>query len=127
MHLLSSGAGQSDDVENVGRNWDKSAVVCDPWAYGLNISFDWPFSYARIPFGDSFAAYSAALLEQNMKAMHSTFSGVRLRMTAKSQTVPASCIDSPAEIFRAEAYAFRVSLQEGFIRLLMSSQMLSFA
>ena len=70
------GRRESDDVESLGRNWDKSAVVCDPWAYGLNISFDWPFSHARIPFGDSFAAYSAVLLEQKMNAMHPRFSGV---------------------------------------------------
>ena len=79
---------QSDDVKNVGRNWDKNAVVCDTWAYGLNISFEWPFSYARIPFGDSYAAYSAALLDQNMKAMHPSFSGVRVDHREESGFLP---------------------------------------
>jgi hypothetical protein len=72
------GRSGKDEDDNLGRNWDKSAVVCDPWAYGMNRSFDWPFSNARIPFGDSFAAYSATLLEQNMKAMHPSFIGVRV-------------------------------------------------
>ena len=29
------GRNRSDDVDTIGRDWDKSAVVCDPWAYGL--------------------------------------------------------------------------------------------
>ena len=32
----------SDEDDNYGRNWGKSAVVCDPWAYGMNRSFAWP-------------------------------------------------------------------------------------
>jgi hypothetical protein len=38
----------------------------------------WPWDYAAIPFGDTFTAYSAALLEQNMKPIHKNFSGVTL-------------------------------------------------
>jgi len=72
------GRGESDDVESLGRNWDKSAVVCDPWAYGLKIPLPAGQIYGpEATFGDSYAAYSAALLEQNMKAMHPSFSGVR--------------------------------------------------
>jgi hypothetical protein len=68
-----------DDVDTVGRNWDKSAVVCDPWAYGLKIPLPAGQIYGpEATFGDSYAAYSAALLEQNMKAMHPSFSGVRV-------------------------------------------------
>jgi hypothetical protein len=73
------GRRESDDVESLGRNWDKSAVVCDPWAYGLKIPLPAGQIYGpERTFGDSYAAYSAALLEQNMKAMHPSFSGVRV-------------------------------------------------
>jgi hypothetical protein len=72
------GRRESDDVESLGRNWDKSAVVCAPWAYGLKIPLPAGQIYGpEATFCDSYAAYSAALLEQNMKAMHPSFSGVR--------------------------------------------------
>jgi hypothetical protein len=46
-----------DDVDTVGRNWDKSAVVCDPWAYGLKIPLPAGQIYgSEATFGDSYAA-----------------------------------------------------------------------
>jgi hypothetical protein len=72
------GRAGSDKDETPGRNWGESAVICDPWASGLYRPLGWPWDYAAIPFGDTFTAYSAALLEQNMNAMHKSFSGVTL-------------------------------------------------
>ena len=72
----------SDKDDKLGRNWGTNAVVCDPWASGLYFYRDWPWYnvavYADLRLGDSYAAYPASLLEQNMKAMHKSFSGVTL-------------------------------------------------
>jgi hypothetical protein len=69
-------SGKSDD-DSFGRNWGGDAVICDPWASGLKAFF--PGSpYGPIRFGDTYAAYSAAFLEQNMKAMHRDFNGASL-------------------------------------------------
>ena len=66
------GRSGSDTDDSFGRNWDSNAVICDPWASELKAFF--PGSpYGPIRFGDTYAAYSAAFLEQNMKAMHRDF------------------------------------------------------
>ena len=71
------GRSGSDTDDSFGRNWDSNAVICDPWASELKAFF--PGSpYGPIRFGDTYAAYSAAFLEQNMKAMHRDFNGVTL-------------------------------------------------
>ncbi|HRD67506.1 MAG TPA: hypothetical protein PKY50_15285 [Candidatus Competibacter sp.] len=73
------GRKESDEDDNYGGNWAKNAVVCDPWASGLprklaSASFGPPHT-----FGDSYAAYPAALLKKNMEAMFpGLFKGVSL-------------------------------------------------
>ena len=74
------GRNGNKDNDIFGRNWGDDAVVCDPWASGLREVV--PF-YGSLSFGDSYSAYSAAFLEQNMKAMHKSFSGVKMRHREK--------------------------------------------
>ena len=75
--VLVIGRSGSDTDDSFGRNWDSNAVICDPWASGLKAFFPGSL-YGPIRFGDTYAAYSAAFLEQNMKAMHRDFNGVTL-------------------------------------------------
>jgi hypothetical protein len=73
------GRQEGPDDDNFGRNWVKGAAICDPWASGLYRALPpgQPGPRAQDMFGESYAAYAANLLEQNMKAMHGAgFSGV---------------------------------------------------
>ena len=48
----------------------------DYTSFGIGHGITSPCTLKHV--GDSYAAYPASLLEQNMKAMHKTFSGVEL-------------------------------------------------
>lgn len=69
----------SEEDDNHGGNWGKNAVVCDPWASGLPRK---PAPASVGPphtFGDSYAAYSTALLKKNMVVLFpGLFNGVSL-------------------------------------------------
>jgi hypothetical protein len=67
--------GKPDDDE-MGLNWGKDAVVCDPWAAGVLIPLQPGTQGAMANYGHSYSAYPAALLARNMKAMHPSFTGV---------------------------------------------------
>jgi hypothetical protein len=59
--------------------WGKSAVVCDPWAFGyIGTDDSDPKHVRRGRFGDSFTAYTADLLGTKMKIMFPDFTGVLL-------------------------------------------------
>jgi hypothetical protein len=64
--------------DEFGRNWGKTAVVCDPWGARVIIPLRAGVQGPVNTYGDSYAAYAATLLEQNMKRMHPSFSGVSL-------------------------------------------------
>jgi hypothetical protein len=67
------------DNDPFGRTWGKDAVICDPWASGYIIPSPPGAKGRPRTFGDSFAVYTVDLLEQRMKAMHKSFSGVRFQ------------------------------------------------
>jgi len=70
--------GKSDN-DNMGRNWGDAAVVCDPWAYGVNKPL--PRGATNGPpdrYGPTFTAYPAEFLEQKMRSMPSRFSGASI-------------------------------------------------
>jgi hypothetical protein len=59
--------------------WGKSAVVCDPWAFGyIGTDNSDPKHVRTGRFGDSFTAYTADLLGTKMKIMFPDFTGVLL-------------------------------------------------
>jgi hypothetical protein len=59
--------------------WGKSAVVCDPWAFGyIGTDGSDPKHVRSGRFGDSFTAYTADLLGTKMKTMFPDFTGVLL-------------------------------------------------
>lgn len=70
------------DNNNMGTNWGDSAVVCDPWAYGLNKPLAagqyGPPSY----YGEAYTAYPTKDLGQKMAAMHASFKGVMIAVSA---------------------------------------------
>jgi hypothetical protein len=79
--VIGRGGSRADD--GVGQNWGEAAVVCDPWAPGLEISLGYddkgkPIQGPVERFGETFAAYAAKFLGAKMKAMHPQFVGVRL-------------------------------------------------
>jgi hypothetical protein len=75
------GRKASPDNDNVGRNWGKCAVVCDPWAHGRSKPLKPGTLGPPDAYGPSHTAYPATLLEQNMRAMHSSFSGVMVAVS----------------------------------------------
>jgi hypothetical protein len=61
------------------RKWGKSAVVCDPWAFGYIGTDDSDPNHVRSGrFGDPFTVYTADLLGTKMKTMFPSFTGVLL-------------------------------------------------
>jgi hypothetical protein len=64
------------DNDAVGRNWGKDAAVCDPWAAGVLIPLPPNVEGPLDTFGMAYGAYTANLLEQNMKRIFPTFKGV---------------------------------------------------
>jgi hypothetical protein len=67
----------SDDDDDRGTNWGKSAVICDPWAHGLYKALPPDVQGPPETFGYHYSAYAAMLLNQKMAAMHSNFRGVK--------------------------------------------------
>lgn len=69
------------DNNNMGTNWGDAAVVCDPWAHGLMRPLPPGMSGPADTYGPSFSAYPAKLLDQKMKTMHASFSGVSVAVS----------------------------------------------
>lgn len=75
------GRDGKDEDDNKGTNWGASAVVCDPWAHGLMKPLPPGMSGPADTYGPSYSAYPATLLDQKMKAMHASFSGVSVAVS----------------------------------------------
>jgi hypothetical protein len=68
--------GREVDTDDWSK-WGKSAVVCDPWAFGYIGTDDSDPKHVRSGrFGDSFTVYTADLLGTKMKTMFPDFTGV---------------------------------------------------
>jgi hypothetical protein len=75
------GRKNSPDHDSYGRNWNKDAVVCDPWAYGLYKALPPGVPGGAKNFGEPYSAYEAKFLEQKMREMHAGFSGVSVTVS----------------------------------------------
>jgi hypothetical protein len=76
--LVVIGRNGKPDNDPVGRKWGKDAVICDPWAAGVLIPLGPHQLGPHATFGMAFAAYTADLLEPNMKRIFPGFKGVTI-------------------------------------------------